>query len=230
MIEPPRTRIRQNDTHRLVPSKFSADGSSVLVRIADDDTHLQGIFDLDHATNDRLLAENDRSPGIGPDELVFGIPHFRVVNAAFTHGHPLGCRFSGPDRGAWYAGFDFATSQAEIAWHKWVELFEIGVQEESVTYDDYLADFGGEFHDIRGDESYRSCLDPESYVQAQLLAESLLEAQSPGIVYPSVRRPGGICLACFRPALVGNVRRSARYRFSWTGSPVPEIEIEESWA
>jgi hypothetical protein len=37
-----------------------------------------------------------------------------------------------------------------------------------------------------------------------------------GIVYPSVRREGGTCLACFRPSIVGNVRRSAQYRLIWT--------------
>jgi len=39
----------------------------VLIRIADDDGHLPVIFDLDHATNDRLLARNDRLPDIGID-------------------------------------------------------------------------------------------------------------------------------------------------------------------
>ena len=31
--------------------------------IADDDAHLNVIFDLDNATNDRLLAENNLLPG-----------------------------------------------------------------------------------------------------------------------------------------------------------------------
>ena len=226
MSSPAVIRIRQLDTHRLIPSKHSEDGDSVLVRIADDNEHLRGIFDLDHATNDRLLAENDLLPGIGIDELVFGVPNCRIINAAFSHAHPLGSRFNGPDRGSWYAGFELETSQAEVAYHKSVELAEIDWLQESVTYDDYLADLGGEFHDIRGDETYRNCLDPDSYVDSQLLAETLLEEQSSGIIYPSVRHDGGVCLACFRPALVANVRKSDRYRFTWTGSPEPKIEFE----
>jgi RES domain len=94
----------------------------VLARIADDDGHLRDIFDLDNATNDRLLAENNLLPGIGIHELVFGIPHYRIVNAAFCHAHPLGSRFNGPDRGAWYACFELETSQAEVAFHKSVEM------------------------------------------------------------------------------------------------------------
>ena len=35
--------------------------------------------------------------------------------AAFCHAHPLGSRFAGADRGAWYAGFEIETSHAEVA-------------------------------------------------------------------------------------------------------------------
>jgi len=223
------TRIRQLDTHRLIPSKYGEGGESVLVRIADDDGHLRGIFELDHATDDRLLTENDRLPGIGIDELVSGVPCYRIINAAFSHANPFGSRFNGPDRGAWYAGFALETSQAEVAWHKSVELAEIDWMQESVTYDGYLADFGGEYHDIRGDATYGECLDPDSYVESQTLAETLLGMGASGIVYPSVRHKDGVCLACFRPALVGNVRKSGRYRFTWTGSPEPEIEFEQAY-
>ena len=65
-------------------------------------------------TNDRLLAENSLSPGIGIHELVFGLPYFRVVNAAYCHAHPLGSRFNGPDRGAWYAAFELRTAHSKV--------------------------------------------------------------------------------------------------------------------
>ena len=202
----------------------------MLARIADDDAHLSALVELDRATDESATAEDDRLAGIGIDELVFGVPDARIVNAAFTHAHPLGSRFNGPDRGAWYAGFELATAQAEIAWRKTVELLEVGWLDESVTYDDYLADFGGAFHDIRADAAFGKCLDPASYVDSQSLAETLLGQRSSGIVYPSVRRAGGTCLVCFRPALVGNVRRSARYRVTWAGSTGPEIAFEEFYS
>jgi RES domain-containing protein len=216
--------VRQYDSHRLIPSRYSDGGESVLVRVASNDDDLAAIFDLDNATNDRLLAENDRLPGIDTHELVFGVPHYRIVNAAFCHAHPLGSRFNGPDRGAWYAAFDLATAQAEVAFHKGLELAEVGWEEESLTYDDYLADFSGEFHDIRGETDFAACLDPQSYVASQALAEQLLASGSLGVVYPSVRRPSGECLACFRPAVVGNVRKDATWRFSWTKRNKPKVE------
>lgn len=225
----PRVRlIRQYDTHRLIPSKYSEGGESVLAEIAEDDAHLQNIFDLDNATNDRLLAENDLLPGIGIHELVFGVPYFRLVNAAFCHAHPLGSRFNSPERGAWYAAFELETAQAEIAFHKWIELAEVGWTEEELTYDDYLADFSAEFHDIRRDKRFADCLARDSYVASQGLAQDLLEAGSLGLVYPSVRRRKGTCLACFRPTLVMNARKGATYVFRWDGKPQPAISVARS--
>ena len=221
---PPTSLVRQYDTHRLIPAKYSEDGHSVLVRVADSDEDLQRIFDLDNVTNDRLLAENGLLPGIGIHELVFGVPYYRIVNAAFCHAHPLGSRFNAPDRGAWYAEFELETAQEEVAYHKWRELVEVNWLEEEVTYDDYLADFSAEFHDIRVDD-FRTCLDPDSYVASQELAQQLLQADSLGVVYPSVRRPEGTCLACFRPALVTNVRKASAYVFRWEGEPQPSVTL-----
>ncbi len=97
---PPLTFLDRRDTHRLIPSHYNLpEGASVLTLIAGDEAQLADLFDLDGATNDRLLAETDRLPGIGVGELVFGVPHFRIVNAAFCHPHPLGGRFNGPERG-----------------------------------------------------------------------------------------------------------------------------------
>ncbi len=223
MALPPVTLVRQLDTHRLVPSRHSPRGDSVLVAIADDDAHLQAIFELDAATNDRLLAEQRLQPGIGLEELVSGVPHAAVVNATFCHAHPLGARFSGPDRGAWYAAFDLPTAQAEVGFHKTVALAEIGRFEDTVTYDDYLADFSASLHDLRKARGFRACLDPDSYLTSQALAERLLDAEGLGVVYPSVRHAGGTCLACFRPALVANVRRAKTYRFTWEGQPEPRV-------
>jgi hypothetical protein len=224
-VIPTTTLVRRNDTHRLIPSKYSEGGDSVLTRIADDDAHLADIFDLDNATNDRLIAENNRLPGIGIDELVFGVPYFRIVNAAFCHAHPQGSRFNGPDRGAWYAAFAVETSQAEIAYHKSIELAEVDWFEEEMTYDDYLADFSAQFHDIRGAESseIEACLAPDSYLASQDLAQRLFDAGSLGLVYPSVRHARGTCIACFRPTLVMNVRKGPTYRFVWDGQAKPKV-------
>ncbi len=56
-----------------------------------------------------------------------------------------------------------------------MQLAEIDRFEDDVTFDDYLADFSGTFHDLRDAPAFADCLDPDSYVQSQALAERLLE-------------------------------------------------------
>jgi RES domain-containing protein len=202
------SRLLQDDTHRLIPSAYEEE--TVLNRLTTDSNELDALFELEGATNERLQGEAGLLPGITVRELVFGLSYSHIVNAAFTHAKPLGSRFNGPERGAWYAGFSLDTAGIEVAFHKSEELREINWQErEDFLYVDFLADFRGEFHDLRGDSRFAEYLDSKSYSASQRLARELLETGSAGIVYPSVRHPGGTCIACFRPALVNNVRKGA---------------------
>ena len=74
----------------------------------------------------------------------------------------------------------------------------------------YLADFRARFHDVRpAHAAWAPLYDPDDYSASQVLTRRLLDAGSNGVVYRSVRDPGGECLACFRPALV---RQRARRR------------------
>jgi RES domain-containing protein len=226
-VIPATTYVRQDDTHRLIPSRYSDE--SVLTRLADNDQQLSDLFELDGATNDRLLGEANLLPGISVHELLYGVTYAHIVNAAFTHAHPSGSRFNSPERGAWYAAFELETAQAEVAFHKAQELAEINWSEpEEFTFDDYLADFRAEFHDIRSDAAFANCLNPTSYMPSQQLARELLVAGSAGIVYPSVRRSDGTCLVCFRPALVTNVRKGgcSIVKFPHNGAP-PAISLSE---
>lgn len=224
-VVPKLTTLRQFDTCRLIPSRFADVEDSVLAPLADDDANvLRDLFELDNATNERLRGEYGGLPGIGVDELVFGVPNFRIINAAYTYPRPEGSRFNDGERGAWYCAFEVETSLAEITFHKTVEYQEIDRFDDSVTYQAMLADFTSTFHDIRGIDAYADCLDAASYIESQKLATELLDGGAMGVIYPSVRRDGGTCLACFRPALVGNVRKGQAYRLTWSGSPTPVIE------
>ncbi|HBI68147.1 RES family NAD+ phosphorylase [Massilia sp. IC2-278] len=224
-VVPKLTALRQFDTCRLIPSRFADLEDSVLAPLADGDKTLRDLFDLENATNERLRGEAGLLPGIGVDELVFGVPNFRIINAAYTYARPEGSRFNDGTRGAWYCAFEAETALAEVGFHKTVEYQEINRFDDSVTYQAMLADFNASFHDIRGIANFADCLDPQSYIASQSLAAELLELGSMGVIYPSVRRPEGVNLACFRPALVGNVRKGPAYRLTWAGTPQPRIEI-----
>ena len=228
---PPLSVVRWDDSHRLIPARYADDDTDepALAALAEQDTDLPDLVALAAATNPRLMAQAGALPaGIHQDELVFGVPGWRIINASFCHPHPLGSRFNGPDRGAWYAGQHVETSLAEVSHHRAVELAEIGRWELVATYRDHLADIHAPMHDLRGPRGRRAraCLDPDSYVPGQALAATLLSAGSLGVVYPAVRDPGRDAVACFRPAAVAHLRRGATYTLTWSGSPKPQITQE----
>lgn len=224
---PKTTHISQNDTYRLIPSRCFEEGESVLSRLGLPPAQVEHLFRLDDATNERLTGEANLLPGITVHELVFGVPHYHIVNAAFTHAQPQGNRFNGPHRGAWYAGFSLKTAQAEVAFHYAEGLREVNWQEEeAVSYREYLADFRADFHDLHGDPAHKNCLQPDSYRASQRLGRELLNRGSAGVVYPSVRHAGGTCIACFRPALVANVREGALVTFTFPdASHPPKVRV-----
>lgn len=227
---PKTSRIEWDDTHRLIPERYSSDGGPILGLLSqDDDDLLRDLTELEGATNDRLLGESGRLPGVSAIELVSGFPFAHIVNASFTHARPSGGRFNNASRGAWYAGLDMQTSQTEVSFHRSLELKEIDWKEEEISpYRDYLADFRHEFHDIRGDSDFADCLDPDSYTASQILGFNVLANGSAGIVYPSVRHAGGTCIACFRPPLVLNVRKGASVTFSFVDTKLVHTMIEDS--
>jgi len=230
-VRPKTTHLARNNTHRLIPTRYSEDGDGVLARLGLPQSQTGNLLELEGATNDRLAGEANLLPGITVHELVFGVAHYHIINAAFTYARPGGTRFSSARRGAWYAGFSLKTAQAEVAYHYAQGLREIDWrEEETVSYRDYLADFRAEFHDLRNDDwrkgdvrnddmrgnpAFADCLDPNSYCASQRLAADLLHRGSAGIIYPSVRHKGGTCIACFRPALVSNVRRGKKIAFTF---------------
>ena len=215
--------------HRLIPSRFSEEGT-VLADVVDNDAMLADVVLLDGATNDRIQGEQHGLVGISTYELVYGIPNAHIVNAAFTHTNEMGSRFNDQTRGAWYAADELETSLAEVTYHKGKRLAEIVVPElpgnrpdkEVSTYDDWLADFRSMFHVLEPADNYAECLQdepvPQCYRASQQMARLLLDQQSNGLMYPSVRRPGCSCLVCFRPALVYNPRRSERFEITFKAS------------
>jgi hypothetical protein len=217
----PEALLRWKSAPRLVPSRYPVAG--LLDRVADP-RDLDALFELEGWTNDRISAEVGLLHTIPRDEWVTGRPMSSVVMAAYCHPREGGSRFSSGDRGAWYAARAIETAIAECVYHRTAELREVGAFETRVQMRVYLADFSARFHDIRGARRTQPALyDPVSYAVSQEFARQLLESGANGIVYRSVRDPSGECLACFRPALVRNVRAGGHYEFQWTGRPEPAV-------
>jgi RES domain-containing protein len=227
MKSPRETKVEQNGCHRLIPHQYSDDGQPILNRLAQDDGDLlKDLTELEGATNDRLLAESGKHPGLSAVEVVSGFSLVHIVNASFSYASEVGGRFNGAGRGAWYSAFEMLTAQTEVGFHREVWLKENAWSDvETYTYIDYLSDFWHEFHDIQADLDFANCLDPNSDAASQALGLQLLTSGSAGIVYPSVRRKDGVCIACFRPSLVLNVRRGPMVQFTFAGTKMTEVIV-----
>jgi hypothetical protein len=190
---------------------------------------LEIIWELESWTNDRIQAELGVIRIIPRDEWVTGQALATVIMAAFCHPRPEGSRFNDGARGAWYSAFSLKTAHAEAIYHRTIELQEVGVLETVVHMSEYQAAFDTSFHDIRiQDSRFTNCYSPASYDAAQKLGHLLLESNSNGIVYRSVREATGTCLACFRPQLVKNVRLGAHFEYKWSGTSTPRVRVLSS--
>lgn len=220
-IEAPAVLARFLNTIRLVPSRYPSTGILDVVAAPED---LEAVIELESWTNDRISAEIGILHRLPPEDWVTGKPMSSVIMAAFCHPRTGGARFTGGDRGAWYAGRTLTTAHAEVIYHRTQELAEIGVFDTFVQVRAYKADFNAIFHDIREEQKeFAPLYDPNSYIASQAFGRTAFEGGSNGIAYRSVRAPGGECIVCFRPKLVKNVRQSAHFEYRWSGLPEPKV-------
>ena len=218
--------VTARDTVRLISTGRLKE--PVLLRLAASHGALEDLAALESVTNRRMQAQEIGLPDLDPRELVFGRAGATFINAAFTHTRPGGNRFNDDSRGAWYCAFEPETAIGEVSYHLTRELEAIGRFENVTDYAELIADFLGAFHDLRAaDFVARPVLhaDPAiAYPAGQSLARELRkDAGSNGIIYPSVRRAGGICLVAFRPDLVQNLRQGGIWRLEWQGVPTPTV-------
>jgi hypothetical protein len=220
---PPVSHIKRSNTHRLIPSRYPAVG--ILDEVASPED-LEFIWELESWTNDRIQVELGVIRTIPKDEWATGQPLATVIMAAFCHPRPEGSRFNDGSRGAWYCAFSLKTAHAEAIYHRTTELEEIGVFDTFVQMREYRADFEAPFHDIRKREArFARCYSPTTYAASQKLGGILLQQNSNGIVYRSVRDGTGACLACFRPRLVRNLRIGTHFEYRWSGTRTPQVRI-----
>jgi RES domain-containing protein len=208
----------------------------VLRGLVDSDEEADILAEIEGETSARLIAEAQGSPALDRRELAFarrshdlklyGQSH---INAAFTYTRPTGNRFNTGDRGAWYCAWDMLTSAQEVGFHRTRELGFIGRYEDEARYVELLADFIGDFPDLHPDLDGEThpALDPDpdrGYPAGQRLAADLRSEGHRGLIYPSVRHPGGRCFVAFDPGIIQNVRPGASWTLVWKGAPEFTIE------
>ena len=224
------TSINDRALVRLIPK--TRHKPPVLRCLVDSDEEAEVLAEVEGGTSARLIAERKGSPVLDRRELAFarwsndlklyGQSH---INAAFTYTRTTGNRFNNGDRGAWYCAWEILTGAQEVGFHRARELGFICRFEDEARYVELLADFIGDFPDLR--EEKHPALDPDlemGYLAGQRLAAELRGQGHRGLVYPSVRHKGGRCFVAFDPGIIQNVRPGASWKLVWNGTPEFTIE------
>jgi hypothetical protein len=209
----PITEIAQQRTVRLIPTAYYK--PPVLRSLADSDQEMEALAALEGLTSKRLV---NATATVGLDYDAWGRT---FISAAFTYFRKGGNRFNDEKSGAWYAAFDDRTSLHEVAFHKTRELTNIDYFYDEVQYRALHASFIGRFHDLRGMEPSPECLSADTsigYPLGQALARDLISLGSRGLLYPSVRNAGGICLVAFQPNVVQDLSPGANWKITWNGT------------
>lgn len=196
--------------YRIIPSLYP------VVAIFDavvDPADLDVILELEAATNPRVLDAAGELSMVRPEDRIAG-PGSAPIMAAFTHTKPS--RFSDGSYGVYYAAHDEATAIAETSYHRGRFLRDAGLRSEHLQMRVYRAQINGTYDDVRMRTRRARIYDPNSYDASQTYARRLYVKNAvDGIVFRSVRRPEGECVAVFRPTRIRrcDVYRHLEYRF-----------------
>ena len=212
----PTTRLRWSATYRLIQTRFPP--IDLFERIAPREDW-DALFALESLVNPRLRDEAGNIALVPVDRRVIG-PGASYVMAPFTHiSKDRTTRFTNGNFGAYYAAHTQETALREVAHH--LARFYAATNDPPLKTDFRILQgkIDKTMHDIRGG-SFAKYLSPTSYTQSQLLASALRNADSNGIVYPSVRNDGGECFAAFWPDVVSIPIQAGHIALEWDGKRI----------
>ena len=220
MIDPasiPVHAVAWKPSYRLIASRYPTVG---LYDAIADPADLEVVFAIEALTNPRLRNELGELQLVPPAERISGAGSTPIM-AAFTHLNPEGSRFSDGSWGVYYAANDLDTAVAEVSHHR--AVFLARTQEPALEIDLRLitAPLEARLHDLRGlRRSAPQLYDPADYSAGRALGRQLREAGSWGVLYHSVRHPGGLCAGVFRPRALKPARESLHIALHWDGARI----------
>lgn len=206
------TALRHRSAYHIIPSRYPAIG--IFDDVADP-ADLDAVVALAAATNPRILEEIGDLHLVRDRDRIAG-PGSTPIMAAFTHAKAT--RFGNGAFGIYYAAFDEETAISETAFHRGRFLREARLPNERLDMRVYALDVDGSYDDVCGRPPSDALYDPDPahYAAAQSYGLRVYqEDRLDGIVFQSVRRQGGECVAAFRPKRISRcvVAHHLEYRF-----------------
>ncbi len=214
-VTPPTVSFHRR-THRLIASRYPTVGVFDDLVSPDD---AEAAMALESLTNDRLTGALGRLAAIAPEDRAVGAAGASIAMAAFLHSAPGGGRFTTGALGAWYAACDRDTAIAETLYHA---ARRLGASDAgfpaTIQMRELLSTPEGDLHDVRGGAARHPDLydpDPAGYGPSQRFGEALRTQGSDGLLFDSVRRPGGENIAIFKPRLLVPVTQGDHFAYAW---------------
>ena len=209
--EPPLAALDWPRQVRLVPSCFPP--IDLFERVLDPED-LELAWEIEAMTNDRLRQEAGELHRVPPQDRI-SAPGASPVMAAFTH-CGRATRFSTGEYGVYYAAKTLDTAIAETRHHRGRFLAATAEPSCEITLRAYFGRVFEPLHDLRG-PAWARLHHPADYRPSQAFAAGLRARASWGLVYLSVRDPGGECIAVLRPPAVSRPHQGLHLRYVWDG-------------
>jgi hypothetical protein len=180
------------------------------------------IISAEQKTNPRLMETIGNLDLIPESRRVAG-PGASYLMAPFTHVSPdRPSRFSDGTFGVLYVGHSFEVALFETIHHH--GQFMARTNEPAgwtSQFREIVLDVNAQLHDLRkGKADLSGLLLPNSYEAGQALGSQLRFTGSDGVVYPSVRYPGGECVGVFYPDCATNPIQGRHLDYHWDGKTV----------
>ncbi len=196
--------------YRVIHSRFPPRN------LFDEDPETQNLLaELEGATSDRLfrwrecVTEADARFGEG----------WGAVMASFCYIRPG--RFNTERFGAYYCANSPRTAIAEWGYHAARVWRDAGFDDQaSAVVRTYAGTFKQPLIDIRNQPQFHLA---DDYAPSQLFAKTVREQGCFGVLYDSVRQPGGLAAGLFRPPATSPVKQGAHYSVRWDGQRFVEF-------
>lgn len=181
----------------------------------------EALASAESKTNPRIREHLGRLDLVPPHRRVGG-PGASYVMAPFVHvSTDRPGRFTDGTYGVYSAGDREEVAIREVAHHHGLAM---AASREAPGWTSQFRMLVGrldlDLHDLRGRDA---CHRPDDYAASRALARRLRADGSNGVLYRSVRCPGGECVGIFWPDLVGQPVQADHFDYHWDGHRVDKV-------